>query len=990
MDEAPTLAEFLRFAKLSAQKNRAEHECARHAHALIAAVLADAETDDAIDWDELERAVYAHRERWSRVTVRSVLVRLLHWWRPFTAVPLPQLALLVGERPLDPLVHSGDRARAARFEALTVRWWERLPQLMAGDASDAAAALLVTALLRLDADDAHALKTIAHTSLTDLDVSTPDPGTGSRLLLETVTSLHVVHLRHRWPDAQTLIELTPEVMKACASECARLLDDPTTEEDAVGRMLQLAGAWRRRRLPRVMVEGRKGLTSVALDAPSWNRFAFGWGSPREAPPLPPSPAWIQTLEALIASQPDPAREVQQLRALAGRLGPGNAKKSQRLPISRPRAAEAVVATRNAHAWSALGHLMLQWAHQLLSSPDGPNSRSVSRYVGSLIPVLDAQAHEPVAEFGAQGEVMVHPDAWHAMLGRLAPLRDQQTAHTLDRLIRDLARRHAAFGALELDDLELGPGLKHRPHDVDPDAFEAAMATLWDSRSPWGEQAALIGALAYYAGLRRGELRGLRCVDVVDDATLLVCVRATGRRTLKSPAARRDVPLEPLLPAHWVDRLKVWLARMRAIDASRTRALLFADPALPLEPPPLHVFDQCIAAVRAMTGDAHLVFHSLRHVFATRGYLRLMLHAWPALRCYPVAAFAHPQFDPDAIASWRAGWMDPIEARRGTHDVHALSALLGHDTVHTTFRWYIHAHDLIERAVASLRLPEPPRALLATLSGHSPRTSKRAVEDGRAALRGRVAPNARWPSTWALLQQSMQRAAGGLQRAPETGEIAPADRRIRVSALPAIAGAIRSASWDPGLAIKLGVSEGLLSALIEDKARGRRLERPREHTEQQRFARAAAQADRLQGPRATLRAGCAAWREARNVRTTRRLLSGAATTCKVLDVLAPLLHAGREPDAVALDGVTDGVTLRAQHDTMLRLEAAMKKLGFRAAVRTRSAAALGWGRAPTCPDTRTPWILLRLASVRNDGTFVASPGLTLSMNLFSLLVTCDDL
>ena len=94
--------------------------------------------------------------------------------------------------------------------------------------------------------------------------------------------------------------------------------------------------------------------------------------------------------------------------------------------------------------------------------------------------------------------------------------------------------------------------------------------------------------------------------------------------------------------------------------------------------------------------------------------------------------------------------------------------------------------------------------------------------------------------------------------------------------------------------------------------------------------------------------------------------------------------------MALDVVTDGVTLRAQHDTMLRLEAAMKKLGFRAAVRTRSAAALGWGRAPTCPDTRTPWILLRLASVRNDGTFVASPGLTLSMNLFSLLVTCDDL
>lgn len=979
---APLLTNFLEHAGYSAAQ-RSERECARHAFAVVEDAL---RRDATLDWTALEHSIHAHNVRWSRDTVRAVLVQLLHWWRPLTARPLPQLALLVAERPAPPPARVGDAADASTFEALWTRWEARLPgRLTAADPADAAAAVLVTALLRLDVDSIKALRALAGTPLVAMDMRQPAaPGSGHRLL-EATTALHVMHMRDRHPEERTLDALAPDAVTGCAVLCAELLADGTSGQRAIRRVIALGQAWRRRHLPPFVLEATRPDASTPFDAASWNRFAHGLTSDRHGMPTAAVAAEGTThLAAVHAERPDPMRAASALRALATRLQRKTATR-----MNRPEAADAIAAAREHTPWSPLAGLMLDWTHRQLKRSAAPvRPATAGRYLAALVPVVTAQAHVAVVTVAPDGTVGVDRSAWASMLERLAlTLDDQMTIPVFARFHASMAAEHPAFDAVDLDVLEWLGAHAPRAHDIHPDAFEAAMAPLCAGQDPVAHRAALMAALAYYAGLRASEVRWLRCIDLVDDDTLLLCVRAHGERALKSDNARRDIPLRALLPACWAARLDVWVARQRAADDRRHSAFLFADPAAPQVAPPQAVLDVAVQALRRAVGDRHLVFHSLRHACATYAALRLVLHRWPALRAFPISAFAHPCFEAGAIDTWRTAWMPPALARRTDRDLHALAALLGHASPATTFQWYVHAVDVIDRALVGWLLPAAGRTLLASLGDAPGRAVRSRIEAGRERLGRLVASGVTLPSAWALLAARLPTAdagAGDGDRAPAASPSAqPGPAHV-----PALAAAVKRDWGDvDALARRFAVPARLLRAIAADLSRGRRFGLPRQHVEQTLFAAATANAARAD-PAANA-PGWAAWRAADVVRTTRRAFSSTSAAISVLEAVAPVLQGLAAPAVVLVEVIRDGATPRALAHATDALRAAVAHLPVPSTVRACDARTTGWMRRPSPSKAGQPWLLVRVGHPGAHGAVTASRGLALALDAIALARTFDD-
>jgi integrase len=102
-------------------------------------------------------------------------------------------------------------------------------------------------------------------------------------------------------------------------------------------------------------------------------------------------------------------------------------------------------------------------------------------------------------------------------------------------------------------IDLPPKGSKRPRRiVSPEGAAALLAALPPEERP-------IWATAFYAGLRRGELQALRCVDV-DLRADLIHVRkgwdqVEGEIEPKSPAAKRTIPILSILRGYLVEEIE---------------------------------------------------------------------------------------------------------------------------------------------------------------------------------------------------------------------------------------------------------------------------------------------------------------------------------------------------------------------------------------------------------------------------------------------------
>lgn len=235
------------------------------------------------------------------------------------------------------------------------------------------------------------------------------------------------------------------------------------------------------------------------------------------------------------------------------------------------------------------------------------------------------------------------------------------------------------------------------------------------------RARALAILAFRAGVRWGELCGLR----LEDVRILgrgrwqgVSVRITNSKTANG---LRELPLHQLLPLEELQELVDFVVDLRAgHHGVRVGAdLLFGEVDAPTHVP-MHAAtrDPIQTAMRHVSGDPALVFHHLRHSTANWVLLHLMGHLHSGALASVGEGMPVPPLDARSYHAWVLG-----------HDDHhvtgvALAALLGHLDGGVTLAHYVHLVEfLLARATRQQPLPLSDRAD-ASLLGIQPTSLQR--------------------------------------------------------------------------------------------------------------------------------------------------------------------------------------------------------------------------------------------------------------------------
>ena len=216
---------------------------------------------------------------------------------------------------------------------------------------------------------------------------------------------------------------------------------------------------------------------------------------------------------------------------------------------------------------------------------------------------------------------------------------------------------------------------------------------------------LAAILAFRCGLRRMEVLKLRLIDLQGVSEPELLVRNNQYGYVKSNESIRRLPVWCLLEADELQSLMEWRTR-RGLEAGSeaVNALLFCMEGQPTQRLGAHLVMKPIQqAMHQATGDASLVFHHLRHSFATWLLLRL-LPAIPEETRRKVHFLQHKCFDPDPCATLRSALLTNRQLGRQT--LYATAQLCGHITPEVTLLHYFHLCDFLLQSGLAMPSHQP--------------------------------------------------------------------------------------------------------------------------------------------------------------------------------------------------------------------------------------------------------------------------------------------
>lgn len=192
-------------------------------------------------------------------------------------------------------------------------------------------------------------------------------------------------------------------------------------------------------------------------------------------------------------------------------------------------------------------------------------------------------------------------------------------------------------------------------------------------------------LGFRCGLRRSECRSLRLRDIhLDCPEPYIEVENTLCNRLKSGSSRRRIPLLPFLTPPELSLIAGFTSGTNSSDI-----LLFpstADKKRPVSHDKL--FNPVHHALRQVTGDPTISFHTLRHAFANNT-LALLLDTHPSKALKLKGFSGAGNFDPAYALNMLIG-----KGRTTKPALYALSNLMGHADPFTTLLHYVHTLDVL--------------------------------------------------------------------------------------------------------------------------------------------------------------------------------------------------------------------------------------------------------------------------------------------------------
>jgi integrase len=425
--------------------------------------------------------------------------------------------------------------------------------------------------------------------------------------------------------------------------------------------------------------------------------------------------------------------------------------------------------------------------------------SVARYLSALRHVPRAAGLQMPFVCNEEGTWQADPQSWENILLAAADPRlssDKQTPQQLFRLHRFATQHFPILEECDLEDIE-DLNFPHRARAIVVTDEEVARAVdRVKVIKPAETGSCLLGEIAYASACRLRELTHARLSDlrIFPDGRLILEIRAHPDRSLKRRSSRRDIPLHELLSAGQQQRLRAHAKALTALDHPPTKTYLFAVLDRAQVPPSR---DQCyhlVIALREVTGDQNITFHSLRHSAANWLMLQMLCWEIPGLASLPLQGLDPERFEPSRVASLVLALcpeaaLSPPNRLPATW-TQSLARLLGHSSPLTGLHYYLHLRPLYQSWVLSRDLEELPTELIALLADLPERTQRRQIKQWREAASTEMRKNVtRTQALWLIHWESVH--ANDLQRrvhqatSQQIGLRLPPRGSMRIAAVPIV-------------------------------------------------------------------------------------------------------------------------------------------------------------------------------------------------------------
>jgi integrase len=239
----------------------------------------------------------------------------------------------------------------------------------------------------------------------------------------------------------------------------------------------------------------------------------------------------------------------------------------------------------------------------------------------------------------------------------------------------------------------------------PFTYETILDSLgWHdpSKDRWHTLYIIATILGYRCGLRPGEIRALRLIDIQGITKFEVIVRNTRYKTTKSAAGVRRIPISALAPQEELSFILDFLKERKA------EGNVFGDQHFLAHPTQKEgmlsdesIFEPIREIIRKITSDETLRFYHLRHSFMTFNNISLLLDE--RISKTDVFALEHDQFSPARCKKLKSDLM--LNNAAAQKQQYIFSMFSGHSNPRTSNKHYIHLSDW---ALAYLlRHPEYP-------------------------------------------------------------------------------------------------------------------------------------------------------------------------------------------------------------------------------------------------------------------------------------------
>jgi integrase len=238
-------------------------------------------------------------------------------------------------------------------------------------------------------------------------------------------------------------------------------------------------------------------------------------------------------------------------------------------------------------------------------------------------------------------------------------------------------------------------------------------------------ARLLVILGFRCGLRRREALCIRMRDLSLDGVCEMLIRPSKTHRLKSPNAKRRLPLDVFLTGSELSELQDWIGERRRQGAQMDDCV-FGNALENLKTVPPTIFTQINRCLSDVTGNPKAHFHQCRHAFASWLFLALMLSDLDPVQ----DLFPHLHQTTEWLAqahSLRERLY--LNAQHTRRHAYMLAQLLGHGNPDTSMANYVHFLDwLLAIHLRQSRRMRPALKLVEAAS-NTPRSTLQRWEQG---------------------------------------------------------------------------------------------------------------------------------------------------------------------------------------------------------------------------------------------------------------------